>query len=383
MVRRNPYFSHLSENYLFPEVQKRAAAYPEALSLSIGNTSEPIPEEITSAIADTARRLSTPEGYQGYGPEQGDLALRQELGIDPDEIFISDGAKCDIGRLQILFGSDVTIAVQNPTYPVYVDTGLLMGQTVLYLDCTPENNFFPTEFPSADIYYICSPNNPTGAVATHEQLQAVVDAAQEHKALIVFDAAYSAFIQDPTLPKSIYEIAGADEVAIEVNSFSKSVGFTGVRLGWTIVPKKLTYTDGRSVWADYKRIVTTFFNGPSILSQAGGKAALFSSYTAERLTAHYMKNATYLRAALQPKGFPLYGGENAPYLWMHIPHFTSWEIFDQLIANTGIITTPGSGFGTCGEEFVRFSAFGTRKHIINACKRIETQWPESLSLLPT
>lgn len=390
MVKRNPNFSRLSKNYLFQEVARRKSQFDDLISLSIGDTSEPIPIEVVTEIKEAAQRLSCRHEYSGYGPEQGLLALREKIAevmyqgnVSPEDIFVSDGAKCDIGRLQTLFGSDQTIAVQNPTYPVYVDTGLLFNQKILFLDCLPENNFFPENLEQTDLLYICSPNNPTGSVLDKAQLRKIVAWAHAHHALIIFDAAYSGFIQDPTLPRSIYEIEGADEVAIEVSSFSKLIGFTGVRLGWSVVPSKLTYHSGESVRNDFLRIVTTFFNGASNLSQAGGIAALNHCHEMEVLCGYYLENAALLKAALETKGFPVYGGVNAPYLWVDFGQFDSWGLFQLLLEETRIITTPGSGFGKNGEGFLRFSAFGNRENIEKAVERIKRRWPAQLSLLPT
>ncbi len=389
MIKRNPHFSRLNPSYLFPEVMRRAAPFSNLISLSVGDTSEPIPLPIVEALEKASRDLGTRSGYRGYGAEQGDPSLREKIAnhlyqgaISPDDIFISDGAKCDIGRLQVLFGSEATIAVQNPTYPVYVDTGLLLNQKVLYLDCLPENNFFPQILPDeASLLFICSPNNPTGSAATHAQLRYLVEWAHAKGALIIFDAAYSGFIQNPSLPRSIYEVEGAEEVAIEVSSFSKLIGFTGVRLGWSVVPSTLTYKEGGSIRDDYRRIVTTFFNGASILSQAGGIAALEHPDEMEKLCAYYLENAGLIRSALETKGFSIHGGKNAPYLWVDFGKENSWDLFQMLLEQTGITTTPGSGFGSCGEGFLRFSAFGKRQNIMNAVERIKTQWPKPLSLL--
>lgn len=371
--------------------------FKNAVSLSIGDTSEPIPSPIIDAIKQAADHLSTHEGYKGYGPEQGERTLREKIArvvynntIDPDEIFISDGAKCDIGRLQLLFGKQVTIAVQNPTYPVYLDTGLFFGQKVIFMDCLPENQFFPNSFPlGADLIFLCSPNNPTGSVFTHEQLQQLVDGAHREGSFIIFDAAYSGFIRDPSLPRSIYEVKGADAVAIEISSFSKLIGFTGLRLGWSVIPKHLTYQNGGSVHEDFHRIVTTFFNGASNLAQAGGIAALSHQDEIKKIGDFYRENARLIREALQQKGGSIYGGENAPYLWVDFRekihaggsyNLNSWDLFQTLLQSTQIITTPGSGFGSCGEGFLRFSAFGKRQNILQAISRIQTQWPEQLSL---
>ncbi len=396
MVRRNSNFTNLSESYLFPEVMRRVREYrknhPEAdlISLSIGDTSEPLPQLISEEMAEVAKGLGSRAGYKGYGSEQGDPQLREKIAavfypgkIAADEIFVSDGAKCDIGRLQILFGTGASIAVQNPTYPVYVDTSLTLGnRQITYLSCRKENNFFPdlAELPDVDLLYLCSPNNPTGSVATREQLEAIVKWARKRGSIIIFDAAYSGFIQEADLPRSIYEIEGADEVAIEVSSFSKLVGFTGVRLGWTVIPKALRFEGGHSVHKDFNRLITTFFNGASVVAQAGGLAALSENGLQEmkKMLTFYLENAHLIKKALTAQGLPVYGGVNAPYLWVDCGGRPSWELFQELLDTTGIITTPGSGFGSEGEGFLRFSAFGSRPHILRAIERIKQQWPAHL-----
>ena len=393
MVKRNPHFLKLSESYLFPEVSRRAKLFKEKnplaelISLSIGDTSEPLTSSAVEGLIKQTAQMGRREGYRGYGPEQGDRALREKIAqvfyanrLSADEIFISDGAKCDIGRFQLLFGQEVTIGVQDPAYPVYVDTHIAIGgKPIAYLPCLPENGFFPavSSLPKVDLLYICSPNNPTGSVATREQLTALVAWAKVNKAMIIFDSAYSGFIQDPTLPRSIYEIEGAEEVAIEVSSFSKLIGFTGVRLGWSVVPKKLCFEEGHSVHKDFTRLVTTFFNGASVLSQAGGLAALTPKGLVEmrQMLDFYLENARLIKQALENKRLPIYGGVNAPYLWVDCGDTPSWETFQILLEKAGLITTPGSGFGRQGEGFIRFSAFGSREHILNAIKRIEEKWP--------
>jgi len=397
MVKRNPHFLKLSENYLFPEVMQRVKCFkqenPEAdlISLSIGDTSEPIPPTATAGLCHQAMQMGTREGYRGYGLEQGDPRLRAQLSshfycghIQPEEIFISDGAKCDIGRLQMLFGPSATLAVQDPTYPVYVDTGLLLGkQAITYLPCHAENHFFPElkRLPHVDLLYLCSPNNPTGSVATHEQLKELVNWAKRERSIVIFDAAYAGFIQNPQLPRSIYEVEGAEDVAIEVSSFSKFLGFTGVRLGWTVIPKHLTFEGGFSVHKDFTRLITTFFNGASIVSQAGALAALSPQGIQEmqQMLAFYLENAQLIKGALQAKQLKVHGGENAPYLWVDFGKKNSWDLFQNVLTATGIITTPGSGFGMHGEGYLRFSAFGSRPHILKAIERIERQWPANMS----
>jgi LL-diaminopimelate aminotransferase len=396
MVKRNPNFLKLPGNYLFPEVARRVKLFkeghPEAdlVSLSIGDTSEPITAAAADGLSLQAAQLGQREGYRGYGPEQGDPKLRAKISalfyqgrICPDEIFISDGAKCDIGRLQLLFGSSASIAVQDPAYPVYAETGILLGNcSIFYLPCMAENSFFPdvASLPPVDLLYICSPNNPTGAVATKEQLTRLVEQAKKQKSLVIFDAAYSGFIQDPALPRTIYAIEGAEEVAIEVSSFSKLIGFTGVRLGWSVIPKKVCFEGGFSVHKDFTRLITTFFNGASVISQAGALAALSPQGVAEmtQTLSFYLENARLIKNALASKGVCIFGGENAPYLWVDFGKQNSWDLFQHLLETTGLIATPGSGFGVQGEGFLRFSAFGSRSNILKAIERIEKRWPKNL-----
>jgi len=301
-----------------------------------------------------------------------------------DEIFISDGAKCDIGRLQILFGAGTKIAVQDPSYPVYVDGSVLAGAAggwegsgysgITYLPCTAENNFFPNLdlIPQNSLIYFCSPNNPTGAVSDRAQLAALVKTAVSKGCIIVFDAAYSEFIRDPSLPKTIYEIDKADQCAIEVNSFSKPAGFTGVRLGWSVVPKTLKYSGGESVNSDWSRIAGTIFNGASNIAQAGGLAALDEQGIAEirALTDFYLGNAKLIRDALSQIKIKCIGGDNSPYIWAHFPGRDSWEVFAEILEKCQVVTTPGAGFGPAGQSFIRFSAFGHRADVEEACARL-------------
>lgn len=335
--------------------------YERELNLSIGDTTHPLPQEVVEAMAQKALSLAT-DKYTGYGCGQGDLQLRRALAkkynIEPDEVFISDGAKCDLGRLQLLFGRNVTIAVQDPAYPVYIDTSALVGQQkVIKLPCTLENGFFP-ELQKADIFYFCSPHNPTGYAATHDELERLVHFAKKHKALIVYDSAYADFIQDDR-PRSIFEIEGADEVAIEVGSFSKSAGFAGVRLGWSVIPKKLTYEDGRPLHPDWLRIISTFFNAASNIAQAGGLAAL----NAPSAIPYYQENARLLKEALS---VPHVGGDNSPYIWA----FFGDRTFEDVLEKTGVLGVPGAGFGPSGKGFLRFSALAKRETVEEAARRL-------------
>ncbi len=296
--------------------------------------------------------------------------------IDPDEVFVSDGASCDIGRLQGLFGSGVRIAIQDPAYPVYNDGSVIHGvQEIHTMPCAPENGFFPNlnSIPPVDLIYFCSPNNPTGAVSTHAQLEELVAFAKKNRSIIIFDTAYAAFIRDPHLPKSIYEIPGAQEVAIEVGSFSKLAGFTGVRLGWTVVPKALKYENQKAVRNDWDRLVTTMFNGASIISQHGGLATLsdqgFKEVTA--IVDFYLENGRLIKSALEKRGYEVFGGTHSPYVWVRFPGRKSWDVFQELLEKIHIVTIPGSGFGPSGEGFIRISAFGKRENILCAIERFK------------
>lgn len=400
MVKRNTHLAKLQAGYLFPEIHKRKQAYlsrhPDAkvISLGVGDTTLPLDPLEAKQMSLFASGLSTQEGYSGYGPEQGTKELRQRLAerlyqnrVQPNEIFISDGAKCDIARLQLLFGPKVRVAVQDPTYPVYVDTGVIIGQSgnfngthghydgITYMRCDPNNGFFPNldSLPAVDLIYFCSPNNPTGVASTRAQLLQLVEYAKKHRAILVFDAAYAAYIRDPMIPHSIYEIPGAREVAIEVNSFSKMAGFTGVRLGWTVVPEELRFEDGSSVKKDWERIYTTCFNGASNIAQHGGLAVLSDEGLAavKTMSDHYLSNTKILQKLWLELGFPVFGGIHAPYLWVQFPKRKSWDIFEELLEKVQIIATPGSGFGPAGEGFMRFSAFGVRSSIEEAAERLK------------
>ena len=407
MIKRNPRLAALKAGYLFHEIARRrrefAAAHPEdparpetrIISLGVGNTTEPVLPHIAAGLAEGARRLGTVEGYSGY-QDEGLRELREKIAsvfyggaaggsFSIDEIFISDGAKCDIGRLQLLFGPDVPVAVQDPSYPVYVDGSVLIGAAgpwsgsgyggITYLPCTAENDYFPdlSRLPENALFYFCSPNNPTGAAASREQLVALVEAARRRGCLVIYDAAYAEYIRDPALPKTIFEIPGARECAIEVNSFSKPAGFTGVRLGWTVVPRELKYAGGESVNDSWARVMGTIFNGASNIAQAGALAALDGEGLAEirALCDFYLENASLIRAAVQGLKAPSVGGDNSPYIWARFPGRDSWEVFAQILEQCRVVTTPGAGFGPAGNSFIRFSAFGHRADVEEACRRLE------------
>ena len=388
-MKRNPHLAMLKANYLFPEINLRKkqflALHPEAalISLGIGDTTEPIPQSIAMALADASTGLGTVDGYSGYGPEQGKIALREQIAskiyshiVQPEEVFVSDGAKCDLGRLQMLFGNDISIAVQDPAYPVYIEGSLIQGvKKIISLPCCPENHFFPDlgVAPRTDLIYFCSPNNPTGAVATRSQLEKLVRFAESNRSIIIFDSAYANYIQDPLIPKSIFEIEGAKKVAIEISSFSKLAGFTGVRLGWTVIPNELKYDDGASVKADWNRLTSTIFNGASNIAQAGGCAVLDEDGLQEiaSLSKFYLENAKIIKETLKDLGYEVFGGENAPYLWVRFKGQNSWDVFQQFLEQYHIVTTPGSGFGPEGEGYIRFTAFGHRKDILRAAARLK------------
>jgi LL-diaminopimelate aminotransferase len=394
MATVNPHYDELAAGYLFPEIAKRTKAFqaqhPDAklLRLGIGNTTEPLGHQLLAGLHDGVDKLSVVENYTGYGDEQGDPRLREALAksyakrgvtLEPSEIFVSDGAKPDSANIQSIFGLENVVAVQDPAYPVYVDTNIIAGRkkNILYMPCTEGNGFFPAvPQQKADLIYICSPNNPTGAVATRDQLKMFVDYAREHKAVILFDAAYAQFIKDGSLPRTIYEIDGAKECAIEINSFSKSAGFTGVRLGWSVVPKALVVegTEPGKVNALWNRRQTTFFNGASNIVQEGGLAALTEQgqNQCQETIDHYMGNAQIILAGLQKMGIKTYGGDNAPFIWMKTPaEMKSWDFFDKMLNEAHVVCTPGAGFGPSGEGFVRLSAFGHRENIEAAVASIQ------------
>lgn len=402
MIKRNTGFKNLTAGYLFPEVARRRREYQEKnkdakiISLSIGNTTEPLPEFIAKAMADYSMALATAEGYSGYGDEQGNSALRAKIAevwykglATADEVFISDGAKCDIARIQTLFGSKVKVAVQDPSYPVYVDGSVIIGAAgknsgkgykgVTYMPCVPENNFFPdlSKIKKNSLIYFCSPNNPTGACAAKEDLKKLVDFANSNGCIIIYDAAYREFIRDENLPKTIFEIEGSRTCAIEINSFSKPAGFTGVRLGWSIVPNDLKFADGTSVNKDWNRVMTTLFNGASNVAQAGGLACLEPEgiQAMKDVIDYYLVNAKKIEETLKGENFrkigvEIYSTGNSPYVWAKFPGKKSWDVFDTILDKCHIVTTPGSGFGPSGESFIRFSSFGHQKDVNEACERL-------------
>ena len=405
MATINENFLKLQAGYLFPEIGRRVRAFKAAnpkadvISMGIGDVTQPIVGEVVDAMKDAADKMGTKEGLHGYGPEQGYDFLRsliadndyksRGVNIDIDEIFVSDGAKCDTGNMQEIFGLDNVIAVTDPVYPVYVDTNVMAGRTgnakkngqyegIVYMPAAAENNFNP-ELPTekVDLIYLCYPNNPTGAVIDKKSLTKWVNFAKENKAIILYDAAYEVYISDPAIPHSIYEIQGAKEVAIEFRSFSKTAGFTGVRCAFVVVPKQLkAYTkagDAVAVNQIWSRRHCTKFNGASYISQAAA-AAVYSPRGKKQVKdviAIYMDNAARIRKALTGLGYTIYGGINAPYIWMKTPDdMNSWEFFDMLLEKTHLVGTPGSGFGRAGEGYFRLTAFGLPENVDEAMKRI-------------
>lgn len=405
MALVNENFLKLKAGYLFPEIGRRVSKYaaenPDAkiIRLGIGDVTEPLPAAVTEALHKAVDEMSTRASFRGYGPEQGYDFLRNSIAqndfqprgcnVSADEIFVSDGSKCDSGNILEIFGGGNVVAVTDPVYPVYVDTNVMAGRTgdadaagryagLVYLPVTAENGFVPA-LPDrhVDLIYLCYPNNPTGTVATRETLQKWVDYARAEKAIIFFDAAYEAFITEPGIPHSIYEIEGAREVAIEFRSFSKTAGFTGTRCAFTVVPKGLKATTAageavelHSLW---NRRQSTKFNGVPYVIQRGAEAVYSDAgkEQVQQLVAFYLENAAILSQGLRDAGLTVYGGVNAPYVWLKTPgNSTSWEFFDRLLSTAHLVGTPGSGFGASGEGYFRLSAFNSRENVEEAVRRI-------------
>lgn len=382
----NTHFQQLPDNYLFKEITNRVEAYEQShphariLRLGVGDVTRPIPLPVIDAMHRAVEELAHPNTFRGYGPEEGYAWLRQTIidhdyrprgvQLDLEEVFISEGAGSDLGNLSELFAGANRVAIMDPSYPAYIDSSVMAGREIVFLPCLAENGFVP-ELPSkpADIIYLCFPNNPTGAVLTVEQLKRWVDYARQHHSIIIFDAAYEAFIGDADVPHSIYEIEGAKEVAIEVRSYSKSAGFTAVRCGFTVVPKE---TGLQPMWM---RRQCTKYNGTSYIAQRAAEATystLGKAGVQTNLT-HYKQTAHLLYDGLNEMGYDVFGGKNAPYIWCRVPDgFDSWSYFDYLLNNCQIVCTPGAGFGPSGEGYVRFSAFSNRKDCEEALKRLKT-----------
>ncbi len=405
MARINDNYLKLKAGYLFPEIARRVNAFAEAnpdakiIRLGIGDVTEPLPQACRDAMIQAVNDMGDRGLFKGYGPEQGYAWLREKVAqhdfqargceIDASEIFISDGSKCDTGNILDIFGDDNVIAVTDPVYPVYVDTNVMAGHTgdanekgeyggLVYLPISAENNF-TAQIPDqkVDLIYLCFPNNPTGATATKEHLQAWVNYAKANGSIIFFDAAYEAFITDPSIPHSIYEIEGARDCAIEFRSFSKNAGFTGTRCALTVVPKtlKAKTADGSEVeiWPLWNRRQSTKFNGVSYIVQRGAEAVYSEAGQAQvkALVSFYMENARLICEQLTAAGFSVYGGVNAPYVWVKTPNgLSSWDFFDKLLQTCNVVGTPGSGFGAAGEGYFRISAFNSRENVEEALRRI-------------
>ncbi|MDQ3624620.1 MAG: LL-diaminopimelate aminotransferase [Verrucomicrobiota bacterium] len=408
MAFLNDHYLKLRAGYLFPEISRRVKTFtdenPKAASdlirCGIGDVTEPLPGAAIAALHKAVDEMAARESFRGYGPEQGYEFLRHAIAendfrargleIADDEIFVSDGSKCDCGNILDILGDRNRVGITDPVYPVYVDTNVMAGRTgeadesgayagIVYLPCRADNGFVPEPVQEKlDVIYLCFPNNPTGAVATREQLAAWVKYALRHQAVILFDAAYEAYITDPALPHSIYEIDGARECAIEFRSFSKNGGFTGTRCAFTVVPKTLLASTGsgerRSLHPLWHRRMSTKFNGVSYLVQRAAEA-LYSPEGKQQVGAlidHYLSNAKILREAAAASGLKVYGGVNAPYLWVGTPGGTkSWQMFDRMLHEAHVVITPGSGFGAMGEGYFRISAFNSRANAQEVARRLE------------
>jgi LL-diaminopimelate aminotransferase len=405
MARINESYLKLAAGYLFPEIGRRVNEFVLAnpdkrvIRMGIGDVTQPLTPTVIKAFHEGVEEMADAATFKGYGPEQGYEFLRSAIsqhsfksrGIDipADDIFISDGSKCDTGNIQEIFGNDNKIAICDPVYPVYADTTVMSGKTgkmqengyyegIIYMPCTAENNFIP-ELPAEvpDLIFLCYPNNPTGAVATKVELKKWVEYATEHKSIILFDAAYEAFIQDESIPRSIFEIEGAKNVAIEFRSLSKTAGFTGTRLAYTVIPSELLAYDASGNPVQVKKLWnrrhTTKFNGVSYPVQKAA-AAIFTAEgkkEVEQTVSYYMENARIMKESLKKCGYTVYGGENAPYIWVKTPAgMKSWDFFDKMLNEANVVGTPGSGFGPAGEGYFRFSAFANRQNVLEAMERI-------------
>ncbi len=405
MARINEHYQKLQAGYLFPEIGRRVKAFSDAnpdasiIRLGIGDVTLPLAPVVVDAMSKAVQEMGTESGFHGYGPENGydflvdairehDYAARG-IEIAADEIFVSDGSKQDSGNIQEIFGTDCSVLITDPSYPVYVDTNVMAGRAgpaddqgyyagIVYLPATKQNDFTPSPpGERVDLAYLCSPNNPTGAVATRENLSEWVSWARENHSVLLFDAAYDAFIRDDALPRSIFEIEGARECAIEMRSFSKRAGFTGVRCAYMVIPKELLGSTAagervplNALWG--RRHATKFNSVPYVIQRAA--AATFSDEgraQTQQQVDYYMENARLIREGLRDADFVVYGGEHAPYIWMETPDgLSSWEFFDRLLAKASVVGTPGSGFGPSGEGYFRISAFNSRKNVEEAIARI-------------
>ena len=410
MININENFLKLQDSYLFSTIAKKVAEFQKnnpdkkIIKLGIGDVTLPLAKTVVDAMKKASDDLAKKETFMGYGPEQGYDFLREKIvkedyekrgiKIEKDEIFVSDGAKCDTGNIVDLFDADNKVAITDPVYPVYLDTNIMSGragkydektvkyENIIYMPCNKENNFepsFPEEVP--DMIYLCFPNNPTGTVLTKNQLAKWVEYAKKNKSIILFDGAYEAFITEENVPHSIYEIEGAKEVAIEFRSFSKTAGFTGVRCGYTVIPKEVKgYTkDGKEIMLNrlWNRRQCTKFNGASYVTQRGAEAIYTEEGKKEirENIEYYRENAKIIREGLTKAGFTVYGGVNAPYIWLKLPdEIKSWDFFDKLLNEVAVVGTPGVGFGPSGEGYFRLTAFGSRENTIEAIERIKNNF---------
>ncbi len=403
MIKINENFEKLQDSYLFSTIAKKVAEFQKKnpnkkiIKLGIGDVTRPIPKVCIEAMKKAADELGNEETFRGYGPEQGYDFLRKaikeneynDLKINEDEIFISDGAKCDTGNIVDIFSKENKVAITDPVYPVYLDTNVMSGrsgkfkdgkyQNIIYMPVTEENNFIP-ELPKEipDIIYLCFPNNPTGTVLTKEELKVWVDYAKKNKSIILYDAAYCEFISDKNIPKSIYEVEGAREVAIEFKSFSKTAGFTGVRCGYAVIPKTIYAYDetGNKILVNklWNRRQCTKFNGTPYITQRGAEAVYTKEGQKEirKNIEYYKENARIILEGLKEIKIKAYGGINSPYVWLKTPNnMKSWEFFDMLLEEANVVGTPGEGFGPSGEGYFRLTAFGTRENTIEAMERIK------------
>ncbi len=404
MLHINEHYLKLQASYLFSDIARRVTAFQEKhpereiIKMGIGDVTNPLPPACIQAFHTAVDEMASATSFRGYGPEQGYPFLREAIAkndfqargadISADEIFVSDGAKCDTGNIQELFALDARVAIPDPVYPVYLDTNVMAGRTgtfqdgryqgLVYLDSTAENGYVPSLPEEAvDLIYLCFPNNPTGSTISKAQLQSWVDYARKHKALILFDAAYEAFIRDNSLPHSIFELEGARQVAIEFRSFSKSAGFTGTRCAYTVVPKDCVAYDRKghahSLHALWNRRHSTKFNGVSYPVQRAAEAVYSEQGKAEcqALINGYLDNARLISQAMTQLGYAHVGGDNAPYIWVQSGR-DSWEFFDLLLEQAGVVCTPGAGFGKCGQGYIRLSAFNSRDNVEKAMERVAT-----------
>lgn len=400
----NENFLKLQDSYLFSTIAKKVAKYTEEnpdkkiIKLGIGDVTKPIVPVVLDAMHKAVDEIGTKEGFKGYGAEQGYEFLRKaivendynvrDIEIDSDEVFVSDGAKCDCGNIVDIFGKDNKVAITDPVYPVYLDTNIMSGREVIFLPVTAENNFAP-ELPKekVDMIYLCFPNNPTGTVLTKEELKKWVDYARKNKSIILYDAAYEAFITEKDVPHSIYEVEGAKDVAIEFKSFSKTAGFTGVRCAYVIIPKTLKgYTQkGEEISLNklWNRRTCTKFNGVSYVVQRAAEA-IYSKEGKKQIKEninYYLENAKIIKQGLEEAGFTCYGGVNSPYVWLKVPEgMTSWEFFDELLERANVVGTPGSGFGPHGEGYFRLTAFGTKENTQEAIERLKQNFKYNINM---